>query len=217
MSVVCVVSQIYRSFFPFHSKTLKNQHKVHGGGQSVTFSSTPPSTALALGAKCASAYLAVRSAQKNLKLVPYLRYFKYIQDDFAAGGIQLRFSSNSTGRHRLCDGSTHFIDSPKLAGLKCIIKFIPPGNALNIQIRSFSSAIHDACGEIHDFAVQTVKQILQRLCPTPARHPQAQYQNKPSHNARILMSLHLAISMFDPSNMLLLTVCYPSKLTGHHV
>ena len=41
MSVVCVVSQIYRSFFPFHFKTSKNLHKVHSGGPSVTFSNTP--------------------------------------------------------------------------------------------------------------------------------------------------------------------------------
>ena len=217
MSVVCVVSQIYKSFFPFHSKTLKNLHKVHGGGQSVTFSSTPPSTALALGTNRASAYLALGCTQKNLIRVSYFRYFKYIQDDFAAGGIQLRFSSKITGRHWQCDGSTHFINFPKLTGLKCIIKFIPPGNALNIQIRSLFSAIHNECSEIHDFAVQTVEQILQRLCPTPAGQHQAQYQSKPSHNASILMLLHQAIPMFAISNMLLLTACYPSNLTGHHV
>ena len=209
MSVVCVVSQIYRSFFPFHSKTLKNLHKVHGGGQSVTFSSTPPSTALALGTNRASAYLAVECNGKNLFEEGLLFRIKY-------------FTAKSS------DGAfVHTIPLVKIVG-RCRFATVfarknhifvfakwTAHNVWRLPLKRLLRPINFYQPSISARKPKRVRQNL--LGPTPAGQHQAQYQSKPSHSASILMLLHQAIPMFVLSNMLLLTVCYPSNLTGHYV
>lgn len=230
MSVVCVVSQIYKSFFPFHSKTLKNLHKVHGGGQSVTFSSTPPAAALALGTNRASAYLAVKCAPKNLVAgFPIFYVFPYgIQNALVKviwvdkNGISKRVGLHALQSCLVRLGASHGLDEniteAEVMGVMALSKdsygegraLIIPRYCLLIALKAqicardfqfsfrivlrFFNISPAAVGCFIDnkhinrqqvFKACSLRDIQQAFRPSPAGHPQAQYQSKPSHRCEL--------------------------------
>ena len=177
---------------------------------SVKHSSTPLASALALGTNRASAYLAVGCAQKNLFEEWLLFRIKYFTARPFKGSFILtspfvkilgrcRFATVFARKYHIFVFAKWTAHNVWRLPLKRLLRPINFNQPITIVARKPKRFRQDLLG------------------PTPARHPQAQYQNKPSHNASIFKLLDQAIPISRTTNMVSFSVSYPSKLTGRNV